>query len=285
MASYAAILSVLGALAIFDAGLQAIVKEHNEHCLSLESTGFDSDPKLETTPKLELSPIESVGIDGLHTEKAILSSRPQQQQMRCSRHVLPASYYFAIMLPTLTAAAANSGLLFFARFLTSKDSVDGIIGSAVGWNILTSVAALSYAGSKVMNWMPASFANRSPLSTRTRSWRASSTFVAEKAVLLLTLFVLRSTMRVLLGQRVLLGVSWDANSATMQLIGPLLNHEDVLQPAAAKKMVGINWHALPPWVTWLANGTTAVGHVWWVVSGRLRRNREVKEENFSVTEG
>ena len=109
--------------------------------------------------------------------------------------------------------------------------------------------------------------------------------MAEKAVLLLVLVMLRSTIRVLLGQRIFLGVRWNANNAMLQLVGPLVNHDTVLQPEATKKLLGINWYALPPWVTWLSNGIVAVGQVWWLVGGRIRRNRETREEHFSMAEG
>ncbi|KAK3676769.1 hypothetical protein LTR78_003546 [Recurvomyces mirabilis] len=290
MASYAALLSGSGALAIFSAGVEFIVKEHNENCLILQDNKVEdstpgSVPKLETAAEPGQPRIESGEIDSSEAEKATLSSRAQQQRKPCTRHTLPSSYYLAILLPTLTAAAADSALLFFARFLTSKNSMDWIQESAVGWKIFTSVAAFSYAGSKVMNWMAASFANRGRTPGRTQSWRVWVAFGAEKAMLLLILFMLRSTLRVLLGQKVFLGFTWNANNLSLRLIGPLLNHGDVLQPAATKKILGINWYALPRWTTWLTNGIVAVGQVWWIISGPMRRNRAVREENFTVTEG
>lgn len=252
------------------------LNKHREICgdttkLAKEEEGGFNESTEKSQPELPKSVLEVD--DDKHAP-------PKDDLRPCmDRHPMAKSYALAPIIPTVTAAMANAGLLFYTRYLSTEDSKGWYDGFAFGWFVIAVLCAFCLVFSRMNNKMMHDTCGR-PF----QLWGSVPWDILKYRLVAIALIILvRAAVRVLLSQDPFTWFS-RAPDGTIYLLGSVDTSD---RPGTSldnkEHFFDRMLSALPPWVGTAISIANCVG-IWGYIFYRRWQKKKQQRAEQQTTE-
>lgn len=251
-----------------------VIKRHNEICGDTKELVREEEGKAnEKSEKAGSDFSEYVGRSDEQTPAPKVDLRP------ClDRHPLSRIYPFVPLLPIVTAAMSNAGLLFYTRYLKTQDSQIWFERFSFGWIVIGLLCAAMYTMSRWGNKMMHQACGR-PLHLYKVPWDVLKYRIGA----LLLMILLRAAVRSMLSQDPFTWFAFGARGE-MRLLGDVDTSDGPGTSRDNKKhMFDRMLAAVPPWVGTTISIVNALA-IWGYLLYSWRQKKRQQQRNAKANE-